>query len=256
MPRAEANAVPARRRSLREALAGAAQRMTWLKPPVRTARRCAAWMYSTRNILRAREITRVQVGCGKDVRSGWWNVDLVHFPGVDEIRDAVRPWRHRNLRYVYAEHFIEHLTLHQGLMFLQHAGNALAPGGVIRLSTPNLSHVVLQCYQLHGASAVQRLNDTLGLNACFHGYGHRFLYSAEFLRFVLEEMAFHNVREYAFGESDDPSLGGLERHGPYHVDDGIPNLITFEATRGERPIAPSPGLKGLLDRHFDGDIYR
>lgn len=242
--------------SLREALARVVRRMTWLKPPFRTAMRLGAWMYSTRNILRQGEITWVQVGCGKNIRSPWWNVDLIHFPGVDEIRDATLPWRHRGLQYVFAEHFIEHLTLHDGLKFLRHAGNALRPGGVIRLSTPNLTHVVLKEYRLDGPSAAQRLNDTVALNGCFHGYGHKFLYSAEFLRFVLEEMGFENVREYDFNQSDIPDLRGLERHGPFTIEQGIPNIITFEAMKGSGAIAPSDALLRWLDRYFDDDVYR
>ncbi len=230
--------------------------LTWLKPPYRTAKRLGAWVYSTSNRLRATEITRVQVGSGRDVRPDWWNVDLVRFPGVDEIRDATLPWRHHNLQYVYAEHFIEHLTLHQGLSFMQHAGNALRPGGILRLSTPNLSHVVLQNYQLHGASLDQRLTDSIVMNTCFHGYGHQFLYSGEFMRFVLENMGFAPVREYDFGKSDDANLGGLEHHGPFQVDEGIPNIITFEATKGARPIQSSEALRKLLDLHFDGELYR
>jgi predicted SAM-dependent methyltransferase len=230
--------------------------LTWLKPPYRTAKRLGAWAYTFSNRLRANEITRVQVGSGKDVRSGWWNVDMVRFPGVDEIRDATLPWRHRNLQYVYAEHFIEHLTLHQGLMMMQHAGNALRPGGILRLSTPNLTHVILRNYRVHGSPQAERVTDTLVMNQSFHGYGHQFLYSSEFMRFVLENMGFDPVREYDFGESDDPNLRGLEHHGPFEVDEGIPNIITFEATRGSSTIAPSATLRAFLHKHFDGEMYR
>jgi len=237
-------------------IVGLAKRLTWLKAPWKTAKWLVAWSYSTWNLMRAGEITRLQMGCGKDIRPGWWNVDFIHFPGIDEIRDATIPWRHRNLQYVFAEHFIEHLSLHQGIQFLTHGGNALKQGGVIRISTPNLSNVIQKCYQLHGADLAQRLDQTVGMNCCFHGFGHQFLYSAEFMRFLLEELGFENVREYAFGESDDPNLRGLERHGPYKTQDGIPNIITFEGTRGAKPIGVTPKLAKWLDQYFDGDVYR
>jgi predicted SAM-dependent methyltransferase len=248
--------VPADSSSPRASIIDLLKRLTWLKAPWRTAKWFAAWSFSTWNLMRAGDITRVQMGCGKDIRPGWWNIDFVHFPGIDEIRDATLPWRHRNLQYVFAEHFIEHLSLHQGIEFLSHAGNALKPGGVIRISTPNLSNVVQKCYQLHGAEHEQRLDQTVGMNCCFHGYGHQFLYSAEFMKFLLEELGFENVRPFAFGESDDPNLRGLERHGPYREHEGIPNIITFEGTRGERKIGVTRKLAQWLDQYFDGDVYR
>lgn len=233
------------------------QRLNWLKPPYATFKRLMNDAYSTRNILRGGPITRANVGCGKDVREGWWNIDMVRFPGVQEVRDVTRPWRHRDLQYVYAEHFLEHLSLHQGLAFLQQAGKALRTGGVIRLSTPNLSHAIAMCYQPGPVvNLEQRLNDTVSMNACFHGYGHQFLYSEEFLAFLLRELGFEEVKTYDFGESDNADLRNMERHGTLQIDHGLRAVVTVEGRKGERPIAPSPELKELLHRHFDGDLYR
>lgn len=240
-----------------DAAAWLRQHATWLKPPYRTARSVAASAYSTWNYWRAGEISRVNVGCGKDVRTGWWNLDYIYFPGVNEIRDATRPWRHRNLQFVFCEHFIEHLTLFQAIDFLTHAGNALRQGGVIRISTPNLTAVIRESYEFNPASPAKRLHDTIDINSCFHAYGHQFLFSAEFLRFVLEELGFEDVRQHHFGESDRPELRGLEKHGIYDFLDGEPNLAIFEATRGASRIGPSPKLRAMLDRHFTRDqVYR
>lgn len=242
---------------VKSGLAWARHRATWLKPPYRTARHCAAYAYSTWKFWHADEIRRVNVGCGKDVREGWWNLDYIYFPGVDEMRDATAPWRHRNLDFVFSEHFIEHLTLFQAIDFLTHAGNALREGGVIRLSTPNLSAVIRESYKLSPASLNDRLHDTIDINSCFHAYGHQFLFSAEFLRFVLEELGFEDVRQHNFGESERPELRGLEKHGIYQILEGDPNLAIFEATKGDRTIGPSAKLRAMLDRHFTSDqVYR
>jgi predicted SAM-dependent methyltransferase len=233
------------------------QHATWLKPPYRTARSFTAHAYSTWNFWRADDIRRVNVGCGKDVRDGWWNLDYIYFPGVDEIRDATRPWRHRNLDFVFSEHFIEHLTLFQAIDFLTHAGNALREGGVMRLSTPNVTAVIRESYTFNPASESERLHDTIDINSCFHAYGHQFLFSAEFLRFLLEELGFQDVRQHNFGESERPELRGLEKHGIFDFIHGEPNLAIFEASKGPRPIAPSTKLRAMLDRHFTRDqVYR
>jgi hypothetical protein len=238
-------------------LAWLRQHATWLKPPYRTARNLATHVYSTWNVWRAGEIRRVNIGCGKDVRQGWWNVDYIYFAGVDEIRDATRPWRHRDLEYVFCEHFIEHLTLFQAIDFLTHAGNAMREGGVIRVSTPNLTTVIRESYELAPGSEVKRLHDTIDINSCFHAYGHQFLFSAEFLRFVLDELGFEDVRQHNFGESERPELHGLEKHGNLTLIDDEPNLAIFEATRGARRIGQSAKLRAMLDRHFTRDqVYR
>lgn len=85
-------------------------------------------------------VRRVHVGCGPDALiPGWHNTDLRPFPGIDSAMDATAPWPFSGLTHVFGEHFIEHLAVDQALDFLVHAGNALAPGGRIRLSTPSLA---------------------------------------------------------------------------------------------------------------------
>jgi predicted SAM-dependent methyltransferase len=244
-------------RSLPSLIDLARQRLNWLKPPYATLKRWRNDLHSWRNVQRGGEITRVNVGCGKDIRDGWWNIDYVRFPGVQEIRDVTRPWRHRNLQYVFAEHFLEHLTLHQGIEFLRRAGNALASGGVIRVSTPNLTHVLMMNYRLAAEpGSPQRLHDTIATNGCFHGYGHKFLYSEEFLIHVLLEMGFAKAHAFDFGASDNPDLRDMERHGAMEIDHGVRSVATIEATKGTRVIAPSAQLKALLDRYYDGEDFR
>lgn len=235
------------------------QRLHWLKPPYATFKRWLNDLHSWRNRQRAASaITRVNVGCGKDVREGWWNIDFVRFPGVQEVRDVTRPWRHQNLQYVFAEHFLEHLTLHQGMEFLMRAGNALVEGGVLRVSTPNITHVLMMNYRLDSTTArsPQRLHDTILTNGCFHGYGHKFLYSEEFLIHLLRELGFEDVKAFDFGDSDNPDLKNMERHGSLEIDDGVRSVATIEATKGSRLIAPSPQLQALIDRYYNGDEFR
>jgi predicted SAM-dependent methyltransferase len=199
------------------------------------------------------EITKVHVGCGPHaLLDGWWNTDLREFPGIDQAMDATAPWPWRDqLTHVYAEHFLEHLTIEQSFAFLTEAGNALAPGGRLRMSTPNLTWVMSSHYPTGPDVEVEtRLKDTLVINRAFHGWGHKFLWSEELLTGALVSMGFDDVEAYTYGESRDPVLHGIERHGGFTVGNGHPSVIIVEAVRGDRPIAPDQGITTWIDQEF------
>ena len=119
-------------------------------------------------------IKRVHVGCGPHaILPDWWNVDVRKFRGIDDVIDAAEPWPYTDLDFVFAEHFIEHLTLDRGLtLLIIHAGNSLRPGSVIRLSTPNIEWVMHTHFQTGQVELEKRLLDTLRTNRAFHGWGH------------------------------------------------------------------------------------
>jgi hypothetical protein len=88
-------------------------------------------------------VRKVHVGCGPHaLLDGWCNADVRRFEGVDHVMDATEPWPFSGLTHVFGEHFIEHLEIDKAIDFLVHAGRSLAPGGRIRLSTPNLAWVM------------------------------------------------------------------------------------------------------------------
>lgn len=119
-----------------------------------------AWA-STDPKLRKLGIKYLQIGgdtwnrCGP----GWLNIDGnfdrgdgALFPDVIFTDDTVRhnmkhiitgesrlPFADNSVQYVYSEHMLEHLLPSGGgLMFLREAWRVLAPGGVLRLVTPDL----------------------------------------------------------------------------------------------------------------------
>jgi predicted SAM-dependent methyltransferase len=198
------------------------------------------------------EITKVHVGCGPKAHiSGWWNTDLRPFPGIDQAMDATAPWPWRDqLTHVYAEHFLEHLTIDQAFAFLTNAGSALQEGGRMRLSTPNLSWVM--CHYELGADADPevRLRETLAMNRAFHGWGHQFLWSEEMLTGLLESMGYEDVLTYEYGKSDDPALREIERHPGYWFAQGHPSVVIVEAVRGRREIGMDPAIEQWIEHEF------
>jgi Sulfotransferase family len=197
-------------------------------------------------------IRDLQVGCGpKHLRPNWWNTDLRPFRGLDEAMDAVKPWRWTDLLdHVYAEHFLEHLDLADAVTFLQNAGRALRVGGHIRLSTPGLEWVMSSHFRFAEPDRHDQILDTLRTNRAFHGWGHQFLYSQGMLRWLLEGMSYDNVRFCSYGESDLPVFRGIEMHGKLRVANNYPSVWIVEATRGGRPIVPTPAMLELMQTEF------
>ena len=197
-------------------------------------------------------LTRVQVGCGPlHLRADWWNTDLRGFEGVDEVMDATKPWRWQDaLDYVYAEHFLEHLSFEDAIAFLTEAGNALKVGGRIRLTTPSLEWVIRTHFAFERSDVDTRIADTFRINRAFHGWGHAFLYSAPMLRRLLEEIGYHDVEFFGYGQSHDPVLRNLELHGDHSIDFGYPSVWIIEGTRSQGPIDLSPAFRTYADQAF------
>ena len=200
------------------------------------------------------DIDRINLGCGPHHRlEGWLNADLRPFPGVDHVMDATESWPFADgsLCYVYGEHFLEHLSIDQTLDLLGHAGRALRPGGRIRLSTPNLEWVVATHFCLDDATDPgRRRQETLKVNRAFYGWGHQFLWSRELLEHVLLGTGFAAVDFFAYGESDDPNLCGLERHAGYSLAEGRPSVVIVEAVRSGAEVRVDPELREWIREEF------
>ena len=211
-------------------------------------------VHGARNaVLRAQlaSVRKVHVGCGPHNRlEGWHNVDIKKFPSVDTAMDVTKSWPFSGLDYVYSEHFLEHIELMDGVRFLEASGQSLRPGGRIRLSTPNLHWVMLTHFTFTEVDAETRCKETFLTNRAFHGWGHRFLYTEQMLRWLLEELGYEGVTCHDYGASEDPELVGLERHGGFSVHGGQPSVVIVEATRGAARIVCPRDLVKRLEQDY------
>ncbi|HEV3173700.1 MAG TPA: methyltransferase domain-containing protein [Actinocrinis sp.] len=104
--------------------------------------------------------------------------------------------------WVYAEHLIEHVPLPAALGWLKEVRRILSPGGLLRLTTPDLA-VYIEGYghgsffAKHrrrlakvGAGPLMPERRAFMLNQIFYHFGHRWIYDAEELRYVLGEAGF------------------------------------------------------------------
>lgn len=189
---------------------------------------------------------RLHIGSGPLALAGWTNIDVAAYPGVDVVHDVREPWPFADVELIFAEHFVEHLTLAEGLQFLRECRRVLRDDGVVRLSTPNLDWVWLTHYKPPSELTLdEQLTGCLEINRAFHGWGHRFLYNFRTLELALRAAGFAEVVRRDYGESDIDALRGLERHERHADLPGAPSVVVVEAwgktngaTRFEEQIAP------------------
>lgn len=183
---------------------------------------------------------RLHLGCGQSPIPDWVNIDVQALPGVDRVLDVRNGLPFENVAAIYAEHFLEHLDVEDGLACLSECRRVLAPNGVLRISTPNLDWVLATHYR-HGQWPAEEdaVSDCFMMNRAFHGWGHRFLYNRQALVAALRSAGFADVSMHRYGESDVPELRGLERHEKSGDSPELPHVLIAQAKgRGESRAFP------------------
>jgi predicted SAM-dependent methyltransferase len=174
--------------------------------------------------------SRLHVGCGSVRLDGWVNVDRFPSPAADFVYDVRYGMPLRELSYVYAEHFIEHLGYLDAMKFLRDCRGALGVNGVLRLSTPNLDWVYRTQYHPGEWKAdAEAVRDCFWMNKAFRAWGHQFLYNMQTLRSALREAGFATIVARSFRESSHEALRDLEQHETWHDLPGIPHVLIVEA---------------------------
>jgi hypothetical protein len=173
---------------------------------------------------------RLHIGSGPVAIEGWTNVDVTAYPGVDVVLDVREAWPFANVELIFAEHFLEHLTLVEGLRFLRECRRVMRNDGVLRLSTPNLDWVWLTHYKPPSELTLEeQLIGCLEINRAFHGWGHQFLYNVRTLELALRAAGFAEITQQEYGASDNAALRRLERHERHSDLPNAPSVVVIEA---------------------------
>jgi predicted SAM-dependent methyltransferase len=158
---------------------------------------------------------KLHLACGNNILDGWANIDLVGNNTVIgwDLRYQL-PISAGSIELIFCEHFLEHLTLKQGNLFLIDCLRVLRPGGVLRISTPSLEVVIKEYLSgltpgLYDSgwqpeSPCQMVNEGLRL------WGHQFVYDKSELKRCLENAGFKKETEVAWHKSMNPELANLE----------------------------------------------
>ena len=177
----------------------------------------------------SRGARKIHLGCGGNVLDGWANLDMDGPRGVVRF-DLNRPlpFPSGSAELVYSEHFVEHVRKDQATALLAECGRVLRPGGVLRVSTPDLA-VLVEEYragrvgewsdmQWNPASPCDLINEGMRL------WGHLYVWDEAELTAALRRSGFTSVRRVSWHESAHRDLRGLESR-PFHGD------LILEATR-------------------------
>ncbi len=163
----------------------------------------------------------VNIGCGREPLEGFINTDVVW--QAPAYLDLMKPWPvpGGSVDLVYADNVIEHFTLEDGRLVFRHVHDALKPGGIFRLATPDVEAVARQ-YLENGelARSGMERNRELGrdfvhpvqlIREVFCGAKHYlgFCYDFASIKAEMEAVGF-SVERVAAGQSQYPELVGRE----------------------------------------------
>jgi predicted SAM-dependent methyltransferase len=165
---------------------------------------------------------KVNIGSGGSRIEGWLNTDVSWRSQM--YLDLLHPWRipQDSVGWIYGDNVIEHFTLAAGRRVLRHAFDALAPGGGIRLVTPDVERVAdaylnntdltsrhLDRHARHDYTVAHPVDVLRVVFAeCGHHLGYCYDYQA--LSDELTAAGFKDVHRCEVGHSDDPVFVGVE----------------------------------------------
>ena len=168
---------------------------------------------------------RLQFGAGPNGLPGWLNSDLA---SGDIYLDLGRPlpFPDASFAYAFGEHVIEHISEAAGENLIAELYRVLKPGGVLRLTTPDLKKIIAIYEDRNPRIGTDEYMRFLGeitgkeverpcqaLNAYLRSWGHRYVYDEEDLVAKLRDHGFDPVERREPGESAHAALQGIERHG-------------------------------------------
>lgn len=170
-------------------------------------------------------MTKLHLFCGSNLIPNWINLDADAVGSTKWCCPDPLPYGDNSVDVIYSEHGWEHVPLEQGEFLLRECARVLKPGGVVRISTPDLK-VLVVAYNTKNilyASAVGFLPNSPAqlLNYGLTWWEHKFTYDEEELTRLFKEAGFNPTRrksgqsaynELQFMESR-PDLGDLILEG-------------------------------------------
>jgi predicted SAM-dependent methyltransferase len=204
---------------------------------------------------RAHRIRRLHLGCSELLRPGWFNTDK--YPrrlGVAYCDATARyPFEDGAFDYVFTEHMIEHVPYSGGRLLVFECLRVLRPGGKLRISTPDLDRILAlrqpttRLQEDYIKFALGEIPEAVDGQICFfinqfmRAWGHTFIYDRETLSGLMRSVGFTDIIERRPGQSEDPELVGLERHGETFPTPEF-NLIESMVLEGTKPADQSGSI--------------
>ena len=189
-------------------------------------------------------LVKINLGCGLRVAKGWLNIDgslnavfasspkwmhiiLYRHSGarqyysLEQYCDILEkhqflyhdlslslPLHDNTVDFIYSSHFLEHLFKNDAVNLLKACAQALKPGGIIRISIPDLAYAV----SLYGlGKKTEMLEDYFFVS----GKGsylarHKYMYDFDLIKTVLEQVGFIGVTRCDYHQGKIPDLKVLD----------------------------------------------
>ncbi len=167
----------------------------------------------------------LNVGCGDQPLPGFVNLDLGRDADLKlDVRRGL-PCADNTVDAIHSEHFVEHLTQAEMMSFLRECRRVLIPGGVVRVSTPDLAEVV-RCYLADDWFERSGLNaygyDWLAnpcemLNVGLRDWGHKWVVDERELTRLADLAGLESLGRCESGVSERPCLQGRETRAGAHL---------------------------------------
>lgn len=182
-----------------------------------------------------RGVTQLHVGCGLVFLKGWLNIlyepkqEYGRIKGADGALvlnyNLLKKWPvdDNAVRFIAGSHFIEHLDLNCGIQFLKESFRVMKPGGVIRLSCPDLETYAKNYVEKNAGffenklirewcafSRAETPGEILAAKAYDSGGAHKWFYDFDSLVHILEVAGFKDIKRCARLEGEVPELDALE----------------------------------------------
>ncbi|MDX1557108.1 MAG: hypothetical protein R3212_13845 [Xanthomonadales bacterium] len=168
---------------------------------------------------------KINLGSGHWKLEGWVNVDIDPESRPDVLADlsAPLPFSNACAAFMHTEDFIDQLELDGAAAFLRECHRVLAPGGVLRVLTPDVEKLC-EMYVSRPEALKALWRDHVGVpltfgtaaeivNVGMRFAGHTFMYDAETLSKLAESCGFE-ARQVTFQESECDELRGLDLRSP------------------------------------------
>jgi len=175
---------------------------------------------------------KLHLGCGNKKIPGYINIDMINADAVDAITDIrfLHDYKKNSVDVIYACHVLEHISRLEYKNVLARWREILKPGGILRISIPDLKKWFLYCLKVNnfrlmlGAPYGQQNND---FNL------HRMGWTEQTIKEDLLEIGFSEVINYDWNKTEHKHIKDWSRDYLPYCDSNNSELSDNEWYKGE-----------------------
>lgn len=169
---------------------------------------------------------KLHLGCGKKIIKDFINVDIREFDGVDVVSDItnLKNFNPNSISLIYASHVLEHISRREYVTVLRHWYDLLEPGGVLRISVPDIESV-FEHYSEHKNLEILRGfiwgGQTYDQNYHYCGWDFNTIYDD------LSKIGFEDIKRYDWRNTEHSHIDDYSQCYLPHMDKNNGKLMSL-----------------------------